>query len=1171
VQNEFLFKGEIDCLLRAQEDNTNTTIPELVDQLYSDIFQEWKGIFEYKGNNGSSSIDDETNIFALLLELKAIVDNVILTEEQSDIIANIGSIDDNDIHTLFGQAILTQKIIYAIISNYIPINHALLHDVLTNKEKSISAALKQTIRYLAGETAEKPQFLIMDRFREVQKILKLSLVERLLYCEDYGPKNTYNAQWLIEQTSGKQADIAGSCRRDITELGKLYARIVEGYYEEGSLFAQLITLAKVLLNPNFVMDDVEFLFWDKIIGPVNDTSKNTILGILNFCYKNIPNFKKTDVFEENLEALVGGENTEGKTSLRDLVNSLFRRCFLPFFQEIQLIQDDIRLLAARPDIDADTRLFMGNLEEGPAEKQTFCGLYMRLKDALTTVYEINQFQWADIIYGKLNNDLPNLHREIQASLAAPTNLFLQTYRKAWWREDGMSGLLNDMIEAVVSGGINRAFDNCPIDSAILLRSQSIYYLMESINTLINEKKLINVFEPTIEKLLYLRELLKNTVRLWDVPESVQVYSMMTAQKSGLVYKLKNIKDMIRSNSRIEIEGLSEMIDLLLDTTLSTLFSFILNKYKALTVNLHIEDKHSFENDLHDLQEYLQLPILGSDWDSKYSPTLAGKIFAYEEFLLDFYAKSKYIPANENLRLCADFYEIVHDIILVQDMGDSQEKIGHSLSDYEEKSLFGIINKLLINCVAPTLEPSVQNIIEKLQVIAEKITVSDAMFDELQSLITLWQIIKTSCRRVVAGFLPRQAGQILDIVKKTTEKLNEIAQYIDSTNYNEDITEYLLSKIGTSLDFWVAEESEEAGEWTVFSTTNDLAMRLCSLHLSLHDTATFDNLFTIKESFFPGDCPLFYIAYCIQSIYSCLHNITDNCKKIIGSSSDRTKQDEHNELLEQKHACLNEISVFLRQIEQSLQYIAEVFQYTLYTDKFHSSIDVSSDLADIVAAMKCIQQKFSEVVSVLGLPEISNTNNNDESINCAGDCNTISEYFWKMGECLSDLSFFIRYTGVDAPSESYEKYLATYALNVDNIKNSITPMLFDVSLQAHNKRKLSCVNCDIDEIQASLTFLVSSLLDVSCCLSSLGGFCATLTDISPFVDTYSILRDIYCLREDKDLADTLLTINEEVTKTEEQVRKIMDKTIKMPNSLNSFQKKDPRFITDFILSRNACSA
>jgi hypothetical protein len=472
--------------------------------------------------------------------------------------------------------------------------------------------------------------------------------------------------------------------------------------------------------------------------------------------------------------------------------------------------------------------------------------------------------------------------------------------------------------------------------------------------------------------------------------------------------------------------------------------------------------------------------------------------------------------------------------LRQDDEGSQEKIGLPLSDPEEKSLFGIINKLLTNCIAPTLEPTIENIIEKLQAMAD---VNNAIPDDLQSLIALWETIKAACRRVVVGIPPRQAGQLLDIVNKTAETL-----------------------------------SEEGSGANILPIANDLALRLCSIYMHLKELDdfpdTFEPLFSIKTSLFPGDCPLFYITHCAQSIYNCLLHITDDCKKIMGCSMERMPPNEYNAIFEQKHALFREISIFLWQIEQSLRDIAEVFQYTLYADNLQLSIDISCDLAGIVAATEGIQQKFAEITRVLGLPETISAN---ESINASGDCNTLCEYFWKMGECLFDLSSFLSYTCGEALPGASKEYLNIYALGVDNIKISIMPMLLDVSLQAHNKRKLFCPNCDIDEIQASLTFLVSSLSDVSCCLSSLAGLSATLTDISPFTDIHSILRHLYCIDEAQDLTDTLLTINDEITIAENQVKRIMDKTIKMPNFLNSFQKKDPRFITDFLLLHGTPSA
>lgn len=1264
ITNEFALKGEIEVLIKPQAPNINTTLPGLIDKLYCDIFQEWTDILTYDEDATCELgyIDDEANIFTLLSVLKTTADGMDLTPDHRVLITDIGNIDNSDVNTLFGKAVLTQKIVYATMKDYIPVNFAILHNVLTNKTSSISAAIKQTIRYLIGETTEIPQFSIMDRFDELQRIFKIALVERFFDCKDYWPgnKSNYNAKWVIEQTAGKQADIASSCRRDITPLNNLYARTVDVFCWDGSLIAQLVILSNILFNPSFIIDDVEFSRWNKLIGSVKDTNKNTILGILNFCYKNLQNFKTADVFEENLGVLVGGdvtsqnnnaaESESNEHSLSALMNSLFRMCFLPFFHEIQLIQDDIERLSARPDIDANTRLFVGTLDDS---QDSFCGRFMYLKKAFATIYETNQFQWADTIFDKLCKYLPILHQEVLASIDLPTDQFSHTFRQAWWSGAGAYGTLNDIIDAVIGGGIDNVYQGSNTYYSISkLRPFNVCFLMESINTIVKDKKLSELGSiigattnglpeniTTInEKILYVQELLHDITKFAGLPEAAQVYSLLTAQKSGLIWKLKNIRDLLgskKTKEAMDILGaptsatffpptksgtVLETLDALLASTFSPFFSFILDKNKANTIGLHSKNMHSLLGDLHYLQEYLAdtgecdfSDVLGNDWDSKYTLTLSGKIVACEDLLLDFCKNYTYIPAAKILRFCGAFCEIVHSIV----GDDVQTKIGEPLADAKEASLFGIINNLLTTLM-PKLEPSAQKVTETIDAIAGKIAASNIIAPEnkqiiLQSigtlseeycnfdseyppLITLWQIIEITVRRAVAGSQPRQAEQLLRVINKTQEKLDEIMQYIDEvsaldfTGPNSDaiITEYILSKIGPSEDF------REGEEGTIFSITNDLVLRLSSMcmrleNLNVPDSAPisdFSNAFTsdhildallaIKQRIMPGSCPLFYLTHCLQMIYHNLLSIVDHCKIIVegpfGNNVERMEKAAFDVFLEEKHTFLREIPIFLREIAVTLQYIAEVFPYTLHVDKLQPCIDISCDLADIAAATKGLQQNISALVGVLGYgdavapPEY-------ESINSADNCDIMHEYFWKIGECLLDLSSSLRSLQFDVPQGAYlfpdllamGEYAKLSALEVDNIKKVTIPILSGISMQARNKRKLYCADCNIDKVQGGLEFLTASLLDVACALSYCGNLCTTFTDIAPFSDTYNILRKIYCAEDEKDIVDTLIILDDDIARAEDSVRWIMDKTIKMPNALNIFQKKDADIVTKFMLS------
>jgi hypothetical protein len=160
----------------------------------------------------------------------------------------------NDPHTLYDQIVLTQKIVAAVIEKFIPVHIPFFHHVLTDEDCSISAAVKHTIKYIIEPGSDIPKFSIEDRISELSRILKMSIVERLVDLgENWMDEKKCNVHFLVDQIKRRQSLVSLESSKDYGFRAYDWVESVKGKSAD---------LAYTLLAPSFILDDMEIEFWN---------------------------------------------------------------------------------------------------------------------------------------------------------------------------------------------------------------------------------------------------------------------------------------------------------------------------------------------------------------------------------------------------------------------------------------------------------------------------------------------------------------------------------------------------------------------------------------------------------------------------------------------------------------------------------------------------------------------------------------------------------------------------------------------------------------------------------------------------------------------------------------------------------------------------------------------
>jgi hypothetical protein len=333
--------GDIDTedgdVMEADDDNINTEV-DGANTEGGDINTEMGGINTAMDNVDTvvdciDSVEDSGNLFVLLYKLKDVL-NEFSSRDLSELIPPVGNINNENesvenTNTLYGKVILVQKIVATVCGNFVPIHIPRFHHLLTHPECSISAAFKKTIEYISQEDEDPPIFTIENRINELHKVFKLSIVERLVSLNKYwgdAQQVWYNAQNAIAQISRRHAEVAFILGKSPVPLSTLYAP----EDNPNSILARIRSIIDGLLADDFIMDDMEFALWSNLIGQQDAMNRKSIMGILNLFRENLANYRRGDVFAENL-GLIGEENDVANVfretnSLIGILNFLVKRC-----------------------------------------------------------------------------------------------------------------------------------------------------------------------------------------------------------------------------------------------------------------------------------------------------------------------------------------------------------------------------------------------------------------------------------------------------------------------------------------------------------------------------------------------------------------------------------------------------------------------------------------------------------------------------------------------------------------------------------------------------------------------------------------------------------------------------------------------------------------------------
>ena len=1253
IPNEFDNRYEIQYLLGIRNEKPETldidkTLPQAINDLFQPIFNEWLKRVTFV----STDLD---NIFLLTEELKSFVDNNILTEEQKLLIPEIGSLDD-DKNTLYGMIISSQQVISSIINNKIPVSYSKLDHLLLHEDCSISASLSNTLKFLKGETVDKPTFTIKNRFDELQRILKMSLVERLLDLNDYWPneKLLYSATNLLENTANKQSVIASIVMQNIDELRALYSKKDKNnIYKENSLLAKIVNITNLLMCPNYVVNDEDFELWNSLIGSVNDCNKNSILGILNYCKRNLDNYLLNDVFSENLDLI--GVNSDlaniykSENTLIGIINFLNRNVLSKTLLKIENFETVLSSIVQKANFDENLKSLIGSVLDSESQI-TFCGRFNFLKQNFRKLYDSNSFEWSSNIFLNSESLLDNLFNQLNSSLELSDEEFSEFFSEAWWKEDSIYGALNRIISTILSCGINNVLSNNLFqNSANNLKIQNSEYYLNLINNIIisdQESEIFKIIGPqdfdNKEKLLtinsrfsYLKEILNFSAPFLSFEEISAIYNLISNPVNGFNAKLLTIENLLRKNlvndalsvvgdisSFPSMETLSGIINYLFYVCSNKLFSFILDPYKASSIGLNINSRYSILNDLRDLKEKMKKhyvnpnieKYIGNDWDIKYSPTVFGRLASCEDILIKLWDNAFYIPIKNLMDLAAEFYKVKNEILQNESEDFFLSKIGTPVSNINEKTLFGILNRIIADSLTSQLGnntkyiseiiPVIVNIVANHRAISQEdkiqilqLLIPNELIEEIlqidnlpeQNFKTLMekQMIVGQSFYPIAGFIRfHQANQFLEMAKKITTIISDILEYLNETNnfdpvlQNKDplVAQNIISKIGGVEDF------DDVNFDTLFSLTNDLCIRLSNIYTRLERwmfdqdfSESFNSLLQIKNQFITGNCKLFYSSYCLKKISEYLFYIKENINNIVydenfSEENTRVFIDEYDSYKISKEKIFSSITKLLKNIRESLNKAGLRLPFVLSSnsDNLFRSIDVSDYLIEVAENSKEIKIDVENVNKLLGYVPIMD---GYQDLHNEGECDSISLYINEIANRINELTNtfeyffnnFEQYKDIIFDISSASTYTSSCLIEINKIFNEIDKIYKNVFSHVDNMYELYCVNCDAQELSNSCERLLFSISNFRNLFYLADAILLDFSKISPFQYLNNILVKSYNPIDEENIIDIISELKNKILDIETGTKLITSRTIKIPGTVPGYVSLDPSIVSKIIES------
>lgn len=751
---------------------------DTINSLFTPLFQIWKDRIVYQEN-----IYDSQNIFSLLNQLEIIIKNPSLNEEKKFFLETpLGAIDNEDTQTLFGKAILAQKIVGSIITSFAPVHYPRLHHLLTHPSCSITQALIETIHYLKGESETKPHHTIANRLDALHNLWKKSLIEKLINCKNYWPKDIYflSLQKKIVSIASQLSDLNLIYKDDnLNTLNSFFNNAsYKNTYDYESLFTPITALANLLSNPRIIIDDEHFKDWVYFLGCAGDTLPQTLFGILNFISKKLEN-PSDNTWNETL-SLIGkkedlAEFNHPQKTFFGILNYLFTKSFSATNLSFQKIFELVDQLTHRIDMPKHLQEMLGSYHD-KKNSNTLQERILYLQESIQFVLNQHQFEWIDYLIDNVYSHLPKLIGYLQKGLTMPSYDLFSHFGKAWWSCFEIYESVNAIINAAIGGGIQKIFHdtNSYLDQSSLQLQTLKWYLNQIHRHLQNpifqnsqlrfmvgspNKTHLDQVLTLYDRFQYIQEIADSIVIFIDLDIAQEWYNVLVSPQTGLLSKFHQFYLEIEKLSRksnektlqnaLKILGnttdsphqntIFGIINFLFQKSSSSLFGLILNKYSAQKFNLEIQTRHLLLEDLQKLKEFFEknkkiemidaLSLIGGGWHNAFIPSVFGRLAACEDTLLQLWSQAYYIPIYNILSLAAQFYTLTHEIINEGWTIRTLKNIGTPISSVNEISLFGTLNDVISSCLTTPLGCNLKYITVLLPEIISKIQQHPALSQE----------------------------------------------------------------------------------------------------------------------------------------------------------------------------------------------------------------------------------------------------------------------------------------------------------------------------------------------------------------------------------------------------------------------------------------------------------
>jgi hypothetical protein len=900
----------------------SATLPGCLESLFGFFWGPWRERFI-----GSVTASPE-NIFVLLNELKIAVSETSIPPPLS---LQIGDMKNQGNDTLFAKAVLAQKVIGTIMGCHIPVSYLDFDRLVMHESDSISATIASTIRYVKGEIPNPPEHEIAGRLDEVHNLWKSFIRHQLI--GPVSPESVltnslrHRLQLMSHALSGKELKYKGEQLSLVKQLQKQLACA----YFPGGVFASLVNLSQILNDPQVIVDNETFFEWTRFIGNSCDLfdpdakiggQGETLFGLFNLISKLLFTVNTPIESLQKVVDLIGKQSdlywlTQGPRTFWGIVNRLFHMNF----EFVDRIRRKVREAAA-------------NL---PLEYMPLLMRTDRMFMDIQAIVDSNQFDWADVIIDSLHNNIPSLIKYFEQYALDETPSHAH---KAFWCNFEAIGTLNIMINAILGGGTRRIFS----DPALLpFDMQSLDVFLNKINDLCIDTPTKN--SPVRSSQLFERigepsdAYLKQTLTLNDRFQYLKkiVWNIFTFEYTshewyGVAQTFRERFDELYSHinrlsqdpTEANLEKASKslgkvgdppgigsvfsMINLLFYKASSTLFSIILDKYKASTFELSIDTSHSLTKSLQRMKEAIigtqtvdvttEIDRIGEMHHHPFVPSVFGRVAACEDALLQMWNGTYYIPIYDVLSLAAQFYEITHDVMARGWTKETIAKIGSPVSNIDEPSLFGTLNSVIASCLTSPLGHNIKYIADMMPKLIELLQQHPGM-TPVDKVAILTRLIPVETLRSnfpgieipdpnyfplaelekkisnffypIAGFFRfHQVKQLWNIEQTIKEQLESVMSFLtdaktkfDSLSYllkPEDI-QMILNTIGTpgdianwrghALDLSVSADSpfHSPTNVSMYGLSNRLGIRLHIMYSTLKDwidDPVFSQAFEILE-------------------------------------------------------------------------------------------------------------------------------------------------------------------------------------------------------------------------------------------------------------------------------------------------------------------------------------